>query len=606
MIIYDNAMNTICLYATTDHLLLIQFWLAWWFYLLLLVPALIGGYIFYTIKINASLHEIADLKRQLLERTELLSYSKITTQKAREDAALANRNKSTLLSKISHDIRTPMNTIMGMASLLNETSLSPEQQEYGSTILYSGENLLAIINDILMNDILEYSKMESGRELESKDFDLRNNIEEVFDVFASKASQADIELLYYINPDVPVQLVGDALRLRQILMNLVENALDFKAKGEIFVVVGLVEKVEENRARLAFEVRDTSAGLSPEILSSLTKDLQSETENSTTAIGKTLTICKKLVRLLGGSLTVASEKGKGNTFKFTILTNYGKQNLRANMQTEMSKHTGKKVLAVDNNLTLTHIFQTFLERWNFAPFVSNSGKQALEMMAREGSFDLALIDMMMPEMNGIELSKALKQAQPDLPIILMNKPGNEDHKACAEIFSSVIDKPLKHHIIAEQMLALLSQKGKDTASSEQNSKQKLSVDFAKLYPLSILIAEDDKMNQKLVTKVLNKLGYDPQIAENGKDVLEIVSNKTYDLILMDVQMPEMDGLEATRMIRVCLTEQPVIIAMTANTLQGDREECLKAGMDDYIGKPVRLDGLVNIIEKWALQSQQKQ
>lgn len=212
----------------------------------------------------------------------------------------------------------------------------------------------------------------------------------------------------------------------------------------------------------------------------------------------------------------------------------------------------------------------------------------------------------MPEMNGIELSKALKQAQPDLPIILMNKPGNEDYKECAEIFSSVIDKPLKSHFIAEQMLSLLSQKGKDTASSDQISKQKLSVDFAKLYPLNILIAEDDKMNQKLVTKVLNKLGYNPQIAENGKDVLEIVSNKTYDLILMDVQMPEMDGLEATRMIRVCLTEQPIIIAMTANTLQGDREECLKAGMDDYIGKPVRLDGLVGIIEKWALQVQQKQ
>ncbi len=606
MIIYDNAMNTICLYATADYLLLIQFWLAWWFYLLLLVLALIGGYIFYTIKINASLHEIADLERQLLERTELLSYSKVTAQKAREDAALANRNKSTLLSKISHDIRTPMNTIMGMASLLKETNLSPEQQEYGNTISYSGENLLAIINEILMNDILEYSKMESGRELEAKDFDLRINIEEVFDVFALKASQAQTELLYYINPDVPVQLVGDALRLRQILMNLVENALGFKAKGEIFVVVSLAEKVEENRARLAFEVRDTSAGLPPEILIPLAKDLQSETENSTTAIGKTLTICKKLVRLLEGSLTVAREKGKGNVFRFTILTNFGKQNLRANLQTEMSKHAGKKVLAVDNNLTQTHIFQIYFEKWKFVPFITNSGKQALEMMAKEGSFDLAIIDMIMPEMNGIELSKALKQAQPDLPIILMNKPGNEDYKECAEIFSSVIDKPLKSHFIAEQMLSLLSQKGKDTASSDQISKQKLSVDFAKLYPLNILIAEDDKMNQKLVTKVLNKLGYNPQIAENGKDVLEIVSNKTYDLILMDVQMPEMDGLEATRMIRVCLTEQPIIIAMTANTLQGDREECLKAGMDDYIGKPVRLDGLVGIIEKWALQVQQKQ
>ncbi len=187
----------------------------------------------------------------------------------------------------------------------------------------------------------------------------------------------------------------------------------------------------------------------------------------------------------------------------------------------------------------------------------------------------------------------------------MNKQGNETYKEHAALFSAVIEKPLKHHIVIGSTLSLLTYKGKEVAAADQNSKQKLSVDFAQNYPLNILIAEDDKMNQKLVTKVLNKLGYEPKVCENGKDVLEEVSNKNYDLILMDVQMPEMDGLEATRMIRICLTEQPIIIAMTANTLQGDREECLKAGMDDYIGKPVRLDGLVNLIEKWALQSQQK-
>ncbi|WP_419801413.1 response regulator [Mucilaginibacter sp.] len=597
-------MNTLYLLASAENLLMIQFWLTWWFYLLVLMLALIGGYIFYTIKINMVLHEVADLERQLLERTELLSYSKLTAQKAQEDAALANRNKSTLITKISHDIRTPMNTIMGMASLLNETTLNTEQQEYSSTIFSSGENLLAIINGILMDDLLEYSKMESGRELESKDFDLRNNIEEVFDVFSVKAAQQHIELLYYIEPDVPVQLIGDAMRLRQILMNLVENALSFKAKGEIYIVVGLVSKPDDHRVKLGFEVRDTSAGLAPEILIPLAADLQSETENNTTAIGKTLNICKKLVRLFNGSLSVTSEKGKGNIFKFTMITSYGKQNSRANTQTEMAKHIGKKILVADNNATLASSFQFFLEKWKFTPFVFGSGRQALEAQANAGRFDLAIVDMMMPEMNGIELAKALKQMQPDLPVILMNKPGNDTYKEQAGLFSAVVDKPLKHHIISGHILSLLGHNG--NAGADQTSKQKLSVDFAKSYPLNILIAEDDKMNQKLVTKVLNKLGYEPQVAENGKDVLEIVSNKTYDLILMDVQMPEMDGLEATRMIRLCLTEQPVIIAMTANTLQGDREECLKAGMDDYIGKPVRLDGLVNIIEKWALQSQQKQ
>jgi len=588
-------------------LLLVQFWLAWWFYLLLLVLALAGGYIFHYVRINAVLHKNADLERQLLERTELLSYAKLNAQKAREDTATANHNKSSLLSKITHDIRTPMNTMMGMASLLSETTLNPEQQEFASTILYSGENLLAIINEILMNDILEYSKIESGREMETKEFDLRTNVEEVFEVFAVKAAKAGIELIYYIKPDVPVQLIDDAFCLRQILINLVENALRVTTEGEVFIVVNLLGQVEENRVKLEFEIRDTSAGLSPEKLTATIKDLQSDTtESSQTSTGRTLAICKKLVRLMGGSLSVESQEKKGSIFKFTVLTTFGKQNLRANTQAEMAKLAGKKILIADDNLTLGNIFKTQLERWKLVPFLAGSGKQALQILAQEVNFDLAIIDMQMPEMDGIELSRAIKQTQPDLPVILMNKTGNEKYKEHSALFNAVVEKPLKHHIIIGQTLNLLWQKGKDGLTKDQYAKQKLSVDFAKQYPLNILIAEDDKMNQKLVTKVLNKLGYDPQVSENGKDVLEVVSHKNYDLILMDVQMPEMDGLEATRMIRVCLTEQPIIIAMTANTLQGDREECLKAGMDDYIAKPVRLDGLVDIIEKWALQGQQKQ
>jgi len=494
-----------------------------------------------------------------------------------------------------------------MASLLSETTLNPEQQEFASTILYSGENLLAIINEILMNDILEYSKIESGREMETKEFDLRTNVEEVFEVFAVKAAKAGIELIYYIKPDVPVQLIDDAFCLRQILINLVENALRVTTEGEVFIVVNLLGQVEENRVKLEFEIRDTSAGLSPEKLTATIKDLQSDTtESSQTSTGRTLAICKKLVRLMGGSLSVESQEKKGSIFKFTVLTTFGKQNLRANTQAEMAKLAGKKILIADDNLTLGNIFKTQLERWKLVPFLAGSGKQALQILAQEVNFDLAIIDMQMPEMDGIELTQAIKQTQPDLPVILMNKTGNEKYKEHSALFNAVVEKPLKHHIIIGQTLNLLWQKGKDGLTKDQYTKQKLSVDFAKQYPLNILIAEDDKMNQKLVTKVLNKLGYDPQVSENGKDVLEVVSHKNYDLILMDVQMPEMDGLEATRMIRVCLTEQPIIIAMTANTLQGDREECLKAGMDDYIAKPVRLDGLVDIIEKWALQGQQKQ
>ncbi len=599
-------MNTFCLLISAENLLMIQFWLTWWFYLLLLVLVVIGGYIFYTMKFNVVLHEVADLERQLLERTELLAYSKLTAQKAREDAALANRNKSSLLTKISHDIRTPMNTIMGMASLLNETQLNPEQHEYGSTILSSGENLLAIINEILMNDILEYSKMESGRELEAKDFDLRTNVEEVFEVFAQKATQKNIEMIYLIEPDVPVQLIGDALRLRQILINLVENAFSFTTAGEIFINVKLAEQLDNNKAKLLFAVTDTGNGLSPEMLAAVAKDLLPETENCQTTVGKALTICKKLVRLVGGSLSVNSEEKKGSTYQFTTTISFGKQISRANLRVELAKLAGKRILLAEDNLMLNNTLANLFKSWQLIPFTATSGAEALQLAAKEDHFDLALVDMMMPGMNGVELAIKLKEKQPDLPVILMNQPGNETYKINASIFNAVIDKPLKHHIFLPHFMGLLTYKGKDAPIADQKSKQTLSVEFAQKYPLNILIAEDDKMNQKLVTKVLNKLGYEPLVAENGKDVLEIVSNKNYDLILMDVQMPEMDGLEATRMIRVCLTEQPIIIAMTANTLQGDREECLKAGMDDYIGKPVRLDGLVNIIQKWALQSQQKQ
>ncbi len=596
-------MLTVCLLLpAVKTVLFVLIWLTPWFYLVVFVLLMVGAYIFHSIKINAVLHEKADLERQLLERTELLSYSKLSVQKAREDATLANQNKTTLISKISHDVRIPLNTVLGMASLLTETNLSHEQQEYTNTILYSGENLLTIINGILMADILEYSKIETGKELENKEFDLRNNIEEVFEIFSLKAAQAGIELIYFIKPNVPVQVIGDALRLRQVLVNLVENALRFTKQGEIFIVVNLVGEVEDNTAKLSFEVRDTGAGMTPERLKAISNDLQSE--NNTTDIGLALIICKKLVRLMGGKISVESQEKNGTIFKFTIEVTAAKQNPRVKTQMEMSKLAGKRILIAEDNLTFGNLIKQQLERWQLDCVFANCGKQALEILT-QADFDLALIDFDMPEMNGIELAKAVKQSRSDLPIILMNKNGHENYKEFPSLFSSVMDKPLKHAVFTEQILNLLW-KGKDASANDQKQKQKLTVEFAKQYPLNILIAEDDKMNQKLVTKVLNKLGYEPQVAENGKDVLEVVSQKHFDLILMDVQMPEMDGLEATRMIRVCLTEQPIIIAMTANTLQGDREDCLKAGMDDYIGKPVRLDGLVNIIEKWALQGQVRQ
>jgi CheY-like chemotaxis protein len=263
---------------------------------------------------------------------------------------------------------------------------------------------------------------------------------------------------------------------------------------------------------------------------------------------------------------------------------------------------GKKVLIIDDNLTINNLLSKQLTQWKLSATSVSSGEKALEILAQNSDFDLILVDLLMPGMNGIELTQAVKALYPNLPVILINKFGDESHKKHLSLFSSVINKPIRQHILAEQLLTNLRKT--KTQNSENSNKPKLSIDFAKENPLKILVAEDDVMNQKMVTKVLNKLGYEPHISNNGNEVLEEVSLSNYDVILMDVQMPEMDGLEATKMIRLCLSVQPTIIAMTANTLQGDRDACMRAGMDDYISKPVKLEELVNVLEKWSLHTQQ--
>ncbi|MFD2163500.1 response regulator [Paradesertivirga mongoliensis] len=580
------------------------FWLTWWFQLIVLLAIAIALYFFHRSKVKAVEHRAGDLERQLLETRELLSYAKQNEQSSRDLAALESRNKSQLLSKISHDIRTPMTTMMGMAALLNETQLNNEQREYTNTILDSGENLLKLINDILINDILEYSRFESGKELEQKDFDLRNTIEEVLDVFASKSAKQNIDLVYDIPANVPTQVVGDAMRLHQIFTNLVKNSIRFTLNGEIFIGARFIESGDDNRVKLEFEIRDTGMGMTREKVAQLSKGFAEPVSALNTngiSSGVGLIICKNLVSLMGGSIQVSSKEHEGSTFTFTIW-------LRTSLQQVRSKSIGmtgmesKKILIVDDNETVCNLLTKQLQQWKLSATGVGSGKEALALLSRDSDYDLVITDMQMPAMTGVELTKAIKSLHSDMPVILLNKFDDESYKKHLGLFSSVIKKPIRQHILNEQILVALRNKNK---ASEQNSKQKLSVDFAKENPLKILIAEDDAMNQKMVIKVLNKLGYEPKMTSNGNEVLEEVSFNDYDIILMDVQMPEMDGLEATKMIRLCLSVQPTIIAMTANTLQGDRDACIRAGMDDYISKPVKLEDLVNVLEKWSLHAQQK-
>ncbi|MGZ3767809.1 MAG: response regulator [Mucilaginibacter sp.] len=589
------------LFINTGNVLLIAFYLTWWFYLVILFVACIFGYFYHRSKINTLSIRIAEQQSALHQRDELLSYARQNEQIVRGDAQAANTNKSLLLSQISHDIRTPMTTLMGMASLLTETTLTPEQHEYASAILLSGESLLGLINDILMKDLLDYSKIDTGKELDVKAFNLRNNIEEVFDVFAVQAADAGLDLVYRIENKVPVQIIGDSQRFRQVLMNLIENAIRFTHKGEIYIDVQFIEADENNRVKLMFDVRDSGIGMSDAKIRELSRELTQTTPILKTegATGVGLTICKNLVMLMGGTITVDSVENKGTTFHFTMTFRTNVQPLSPPISSDI---IAKKVLIIDDNTAVRNMLRNRLEAWNMTTFEACSGKQALEILSDKPDLDLIITDLQMPEMGGIALAQSIKKSYPDTPIMLLNKTGDEEFKKYPELFSSIINKPIRRHILKEQVISLIRQTGKVTSMSDHSNKQKLSVDFAKQYPLSILIAEDNLMNQKIVGKILNKLGYDPKMTNNGKEVLEEVSNKYYDVILMDVQMPEMDGLEATKMIRVCLSNQPVIIAMTANTLQGDREECLRAGMDDYIAKPVNLEELINLLEKWAIHS----
>jgi CheY-like chemotaxis protein/signal transduction histidine kinase len=573
-----------------------------WMELSVLAALLCILLIVFWVKINRLKHEKFELKRLVNEKAELLLYAGKREQKVLEEKAEVEKTKKNLLSRINHEIRTPMNGVMGMVTLLSETQLTNEQKDFNDTIRNCSESLLTVINDILLSDVLAYAKVESSAaELEQVDFDLRNSIEEVFDIFASQAAQKDIELIYQVDHRIPSQIIGDNTRLRQVLTNLVENSVKFTKQGEIFVEVWVRNEEPNGVMDIGFEVRDSGVGISADELGFLTNTI---TQSGAQQSGIGLFLCNRLVGMLGGTFGIESWVGEGTVAKFNIPVNTGLHTLRSNP--DMVGLEGKRVLVVEDNATLRNVLREEIAYWKLMPVIADSGAQALEILSHGTGIDLVLAEMQMPEMDGMALSREIRKQHPSLPIILMSTIGDESSKKHPEIFSSVVTKPIRHSILSQHILSALLNKGEVSTINTAPAKPKLTTDFSKKYPLRILIAEDNRMNQKLAMRILGKLGYDPDIAENGKEVLEEVSKRNYDLILMDVQMPEMDGLEATRMIRVCLENQPVIIAMTANAMQGDREECLKNGMDDYISKPVNLEELVILLEKWAVQVKVKQ
>jgi two-component system sensor histidine kinase/response regulator len=547
---------------------------------------------------EAQLSSVRKQNQEVLEKAnEKLKASNLELEKARAEADRANQIKSVFLATVSHEIRTPMNGVMGMAMLLKETDLNKEQHMFADVIANCGETLINVINDIL-----DFSKIESGyMELESEDFNLRKCIEDVLDIFAVKSAELQLDLVYHIEEDVPSQIVGDQLRLRQVLTNLVGNSMKFTEQGEVFIKVSVGRILQKGEFELKFSVRDTGIGIAADKLDNLFNAF-SQVDSSTTrkygGTGLGLAISEKLVKLMGGEINVDSELEKGSTFSFVMRTHIGNKLLLPYTSYSMIEHAGKKVMVVDDNATTLTILSKQLEYWELKPILASSAKQALSMLLLDPTIDLMITDMQMPGMDGVMLAKLMKQRYPFIPILLLSSIGEEFEESQRGLFYSVMTKPIRQHVLNKQVSNAL-QTRMYAEIEEQVFHKKMSADFSTNFPCTLLVAEDKLINQLVIVNILDRLGYKPNLVKNGEEAVEAVTEKDYDIVLMDMKMPVMDGLVATRLIRKKQLKQPVIIALTANTLKGDEQDCLDAGMDDYIGKPIRLEDLMDKLEKWC-------